>query len=146
MPLPRLTETTVEYSQETLIEAQIGPFHVWFASNGIFWDLIAFRFGDGRLTTRLLDKTDLAWKDLNEAVKAVPHSRFVDPIPRSEFEKAWDLLTDPYLYPRRVGKLKLDYHLDKDTPLGIIADWLQDHGNEDAAKILRDSLKPKEQQ
>lgn len=126
-----------------LLQVEYGPITTWsILSTSLETSsyVIAFQMRDLELVVRdpKNDKFD------KKMLALVPHSRFAKPLTDEEFEKQWELATDDYLYPRRIGILKQDWpELVKEVPLDILADWLQEHDHEESAKILREAHKEK---
>lgn len=112
----------------------LGPLQAWFSAS----TLVAFRGGEGELVVRGAVGDGPARAERDRHTAAVPGQRFVGRLPDAEFEAAWHAATDKLLFPRRVGKLRKDWpDLTPDVPLGVLADWLQEHGCDEAARVLR---------
>lgn len=124
-----------EVEIDCLVSLEIGKLQCWFAlCDDADW-LVAFTddVGETFICQPSEDRPIQA-----ELIRTVPGFRLSRQYPLEEFVQKWHKASDPYLYPKRMGKLKQDWPgLAPDVPLGILADWLQDHGCDKAAEILR---------
>jgi hypothetical protein len=133
MPLPKFRAEDQELDHVT--EMEIGPFHLW----------VGFAYGSGYLLGFETDDEGRVFRDpgpertiLLDLLAMCPDARLARKIPDDAFKSLWERVSDPYLYPKRRGKIRKDWPgLSPDIPLPILADWLQENGCEKAATILR---------
>jgi len=137
--LPRI-EYDPEIEIDGYIELRVGLIKVWFACVSNEGDrLIAFQTNE-RMGKTCLNPTDDTPKDIAKLMLEFRGRRCARCLDDAAFKAAWEAETDKYLYPETVIKIKDEIDLKHDTPLDILADWLQDKGHDTAARVLRASL------
>jgi hypothetical protein len=114
---------------------RVGPIRLWFSA-GL---LVAFELRDDRLVVRDVSGLKKGRRVAQRHLAEIEAARFAERLEPEEFELAWHTATDKYLFPKRVGKIRQSFPLDRNTPLLILADWLQDHGCDEAATVLKDA-------
>jgi hypothetical protein len=134
MPLPTCEPYArfpdgVEDDTAQLVE--IGPWLLWFSCG----QLVAYETRS-RGFVRVEPGPDRP--DARRHLAGVAAARFVPGLPEEEFETRWEKDTDPHLFPKRVGKLRQDWPgLTADVPAPVLADWLEEHGQVLAARVVR---------
>lgn len=134
MKLPHI-EYDAEIEIDDVIKVAYGNFTNWFLCADSSNQLVAFEVRD---CERVCVEPDNTWTDDERKVYSDWHGlRLARRLPKDAFEREWVRASDPYLFPKRKGRITVEVPLGPDTPLDILADWLQDHGLDRAAQILR---------
>lgn len=119
------------FQNHDCVDVRLGPFVVYY----VMGFPTAFRYQDDRL---VVCRTHKEMEDFKKDARKIPGVRFGTEVPTDEFQRRWDEVSDPHLYPKVVGKLKRNWdNFDPKMPLNILADWFQDHGFDRAATALR---------
>ncbi len=131
---------TLDYDPEVeadcIINVNVGELSLWFVMCAAGDHLIAFQMDDGEGKTCWTPHDD-ADPDIRELTLSFPGRRCSRCVDGTQFVADWNRRTTKYLFPKKIGKLRIDLPLNKDTPLDILADWLQDQECDTAANILR---------
>lgn len=134
MPLP-YPSYDLEVEADCTVRIQFGKFTCWFVMCGDGDKLVAFESDDG--AKYILDPEG-ELPVVAELIKSLPVGRLSNKYSPAEFEAHWNRETDPYLFPKVRGKITKKWpDLVPEIPLPILADWLQEHGLDEAASVLR---------
>ncbi len=133
----------VEIDFDDILELKVGELTLWFALNSDADRLIAFEMNDGEGKTCWNPPPD-EHPDVVKITLSFPGRRCSRCLDGEDFAREWRRRTHKYLFPKKLGKMRVEMPLGKDTPLDILADWLQDNEHEKAAQILRQHHVPDE--
>lgn len=134
MRAPRI-EYDLEIEIDDVVKVSYGNFTNWFLCTGDADRLVAFELLD---CERVCVEADGTWTDSELRIyEGWRGLRLARRLPKDAFEAEWAQASNPYLFPTHRWQVTLEMPLGPDTPLDILADWLQDHGLDRAAQILR---------
>jgi hypothetical protein len=139
--MPKLPQIVYdpEIEIDGYIETRIGTIKLWFACCDGGDALIAYQMNE-RAGKTCLNPLEGWPEELKELALKFPGRRCARQLDYHAFVAAWHADTDKLFYPKRIGKIHENIDLDANTPLDILADWLQDKGLDTAAQVLRASM------